>query len=210
MTTAGNAEGREIGEAVSYAIAHGTRIEILAILNEGIRTQAEISRRLSVPLSTLQHHMAELLSSGSIEEVDSRLVGNIVVHRYRALERGEFSTSDYLKMSEESQRTVVGLTLQNAFAEHLASFRAGKMRGDDPNLVVLWDWFNVDKEGEDELTAEMEEAWKRLRSVVARSIDRRNRSGEEPRSIMVSFIGHPRVRPAPGDPPFGSLVETDG
>jgi len=202
-------KGREIGDAVCYAISHPVRIGILALLNEGVRTQSEIARDLRVPQSTLQHHMVELLNSGSIDIVESRMVGNILVHSYRALRRGFFSTEDHHLLSEEQQRTVLGLTLQNAFAEHLAAFRAGKFKGDDPNLSVLWNWFQVDEEGEAELAAELQASWERLSEIEARSAARRVESKEESRSVIVSYIGHQRVRPAPGEPPFRSLVPAE-
>jgi DNA-binding transcriptional ArsR family regulator len=208
-TNARPGKGREIEDAVSYAIGHGTRIEILAILNEGVRTQTEIARELGLTQSVLQHHIVELLNSDSIEEVDSRQVGNLNLreHRYRALRKGEYSVEDYLGMSEEEQKTTVGITLQNSMAEHLAAFRAGRLRGDDPNLVLRWDWFNVDEQGRAEVTAELEGSWQRLHEIEARSIDRRTRSKEEPQSVVISSIGHLRVRPSRGEQPFGPLVD---
>lgn len=99
---------REIEDAVSYAIGHVTRIQILALLNEGVRTQMEISRELRLPQSTVHHHIAELLRSNSIEEVDSRQVGNLVEHRYRALKKGEYSLEDYRQMDDETGKATIG------------------------------------------------------------------------------------------------------
>lgn len=206
-TRAGAAEGREIGDAVSYAIGHGIRIEILAILNEGVRSQGELARHLHLPQSKIQHHISELLRSGSIEEVEGRRVGNIVERRYRALRKGEYTAEDYRQMSEETRRITVGVTLQNAVAEHLAAFRAGEMAGDDPNLLLAWDWFNVDEEGRAEIAGELTRSWERLHEIEARSAARRMRTDEAPRSVIVSSIAHPRVRPAPEERGLGSMVE---
>ena len=201
---------REIGDAVSYAIGHVTRIQILALLNEGVRTQMEIARELGLTQSIVQHHIAELLRSNSIEEVNSRPVRNLVEHRYRALKKGEYSVEEYRQMDEETRKATIGLTLQNSIAEHLAAFAAEKMRGDDPNVVLFWDWFNVDEEGCAEVTAELEASWRRLQEIEARSMDRRTRSKEEAQSVVVSSIGHPRVRPARGTSSIGSLIEEQG
>jgi hypothetical protein len=107
-------------------------------------------------------------------------------------------------------RPLSGVTLQNLIAEHLAAFAAERMRGDDPNVVVYWDWFNVDEEGRAEVTAELEESWRRLQAIEARSMDRRTRSKEEAQSVVVSSLGHLRVRPARGTSSIGSLVEEQG
>ncbi len=197
---------REIGDAVSYAIGHGIRIQILVTLNEGPRSPSELSRLLRIPLSKLQHHVAELVRSGSIEEADTRVSGNVVEHLYRAVSRSEYSAEEMQEMDSEDQRVTVGLALQNAVAEHLAAFRAEAMNGDDPDLVLSWNWFNLDQEGRTEVTAELEGSWKRLVEIEARSTERRVHSGEEAQSIVISSIGHPRVRPAPEERGFGSLV----
>lgn len=205
-TTTRTESTREIGDAVSYAIGHGIRIQILVTLNEGTRSPSELSRLLRIPLSKLQHHITELVRSGSIEEADTRVAGNVVEHLYRAVSRSEYSAEEMQEMDTEEQRVTVGLALQNAVAEHLAAFRADAMNGDDPNLVLSWNWFNLDQEGRAEITAELEDSWRRLVEIESRSTERRVHSGEDPQSIVVSSIGHPRVRPAPEERPFGSLV----
>jgi Helix-turn-helix domain len=207
MATTTKAEStREIGDAVSYAIGHGIRIQVLVTLNEGPRSPSELSRLLRIPLSKLQHHIGELVRSGSIEEADTRVAGNVVEHLYRAVKRSEYSAEEMQEMDAEDQRVTIGLALQNAVAEHLAAFRAEAMNGEDPDLVLSWNWFNLDQEGRSEVTAELESSWKRLVEIEARSTERRVHSGEEPQSIVVSSIGHPRVRPAPEERAFGSLV----
>lgn len=208
-TAVKTAAGREIADAVSYAIAHRIRIEILVTLNEGARSPSELSRLLRVPLSKLQHHVIELVRSGSIEEADTRVTGNVVEHIYRGIKPSRYSAEEMAAMDPDTQRVTIGLALQNAVAEHLSAFRVGAMTGDDPNLYLAWDWLNVDEEGRAELTAELEASWDRLQEIEARSTARRVRSGEEAQSVVISSIGHPRARPAPDERPFDSLVRTE-
>jgi predicted transcriptional regulator len=201
--------GREISDAVSYAIGHQVRIEILVILNVGAKSPAELARLLHKPLSTVQHHVAELAKSGSIEEAGEQRNGNIVGHLYRAMRRWEYTAEEMAEMSEESQRATVGIALQNAAAEHLAAFREGAMDGSDPDLVLSWNWFNVDEEGKAEIARELADSWRRLQEIETRSAARSEQTKEEPRSVIVSSIAHPRVRPAPGARPFDSLISQD-
>jgi hypothetical protein len=146
-------------------------------------------------MSNLQHHVGELLNSGSIEIVDTRWVGNVQEHLYRALRRGEYSAEDYAEMDDVGRKTVLGLTLQNLLAEHLGGFRSGDLRGEDPNVVLLWDWFNVDAEGEEEIRLELEETWGRLNEIATRAAVRADESGDDTRPVVVSSIAHPRSRP---------------
>jgi DNA-binding transcriptional ArsR family regulator len=201
---------RDIEDAVSYALGHGTRIQILALLNEGPKTQAELVRVLGLSQPTIHHHLVELVKSGSIEELDGRRVGNIVERRYRALKTGEFSVDDYREMSEVEGKVTIGITLQNAIAEHLAAYRADEIRGDNPNVVMNWAWLNLDEEGQAELTAELAGSWVRMKAIEARAAGRCSSSTPDGRrSVIVSSIAHPRVRPVQQDPSFSPLVKTE-
>jgi DNA-binding transcriptional ArsR family regulator len=196
-----------IEDAVSFALGHEVRLEMLSMLNERERNAAELARLLHTTLSVAQHHLAALVKAGSVEEAERRHVGNHVVRFYRAVSRSHFSAEEMAEMDPVEQRVTVGLALQNSFAEHLSAFRGGEMRGSDPLLALFWNWYNVDETGRHEITEELEESWDRVQQIEARSVERRLRTGEDAQTLVVSMIAHPRVRPAPKDRrPFGSLV----
>jgi DNA-binding transcriptional ArsR family regulator len=206
---AGKGPKREIGEAISFAVAHEVRIRILVRLNEAPRSPSELARLVGVPLNTITHHITELVESNSIEPAGARVIGRRNVHEtvYRSVKQSEYSAEELATMNPEEQRVTLGLFLQNCLAEHLAAFRSGVMRGNDPDLVLLWRWLNVDQEGREEIRIEQEEHWRRLQEIEARSVERRSTTKEEAQSIIVSSMGHPRVRPAPRDQPeVGGLV----
>lgn len=206
-TTKGNEEetaGREIGKAVSYAIGHRLRIEILVSLNEGPKSPSRLAEELHESLANTLHHIKELLKSGSIEEAEERRDGNLVKTIYRAVSQSKYSAAELAEMSDDKRRAVVAMALQNALAEHLAAFNGGKMQGDDPTLSLSWRWFNVDLMGRAEIAAELAGTWERICDIEARAAGRD--SGEERQSIVVSLIGHPRVRPGQE---FPQLVDID-
>jgi DNA-binding transcriptional ArsR family regulator len=212
MTTVAEAEGSKgyaIGDAVPYALGQGIRIEIISILNECAASETQIARRLGLTQSKVHHHMIELLKRGSIEQIPGREVGNVTERLYRALKTSEYSVEDYRRMNEDDRHLTMGVTLQNATAEHLAAFRAGEMAGDNPNVVMLWAWFVLDEEGKAEMTAELEANWKRMKEIEARSADRRTRSKDDGQSVIVSSIAHRRVRPAPEDKALRALTGPD-
>jgi DNA-binding transcriptional ArsR family regulator len=64
-TTTKPEQSRTIEEAVSYALGHRIRIEVLGILNEGPRSPSELARMVKQPLSTVGHHIKELRESRS-------------------------------------------------------------------------------------------------------------------------------------------------
>jgi DNA-binding transcriptional ArsR family regulator len=188
------AVGRESGKALSFAISHKLRVEILVALNNGPKSPSQLAEETREPIANVVHHIKELLRSGSIERAEERRDGNLVQTMYRAVAQSKYTTEELREMSYEEQRTVIAMALQNALAEHLAAFNGHKMRGDDPTLALSWRWFNVDPQGREEISEELAETWNRICDIEARSVARRS-SSREPESIVVSLIGHPRVRP---------------
>lgn len=52
-----NDRKRSLEEAVSYAIAHRIRIEILCLLNETVYSATELAELTHWPLTTIGHHI---------------------------------------------------------------------------------------------------------------------------------------------------------
>jgi DNA-binding transcriptional ArsR family regulator len=184
---------RSVEEAVSYAVGHRIRIEILAYLNEGPRSPSELAKLIKLPLSTIDHHVKELLASGSIELARVEKVRNTNEHFYRAVEIPFYSDEEMWAMPEEARQATYGLILQSVMAEALAAFWAGKM-SNDPRVWMSWRWFNVDSQGRTEIADEQADHWARVQAIEARSAARRVESGEDAVSIIVSSLGYERCR----------------
>lgn len=195
-TQAKPAKDRSIEEAVSYAVGNRIRVEVLAALNERSYSAAELARIVHQPLSTVTHHIEELLKSRSIEIGKTEQVRNITQNFYRAVEIPFFTDEEMEAMTPESRQEVYGLILQSALAEALASFWQGKIT-DDPRSVVVWRWYNVDEEGRNAIADEQAQSWERMQEIEAKATARRVKSGEESRSILVTSLGYERGRNAP-------------
>jgi DNA-binding transcriptional ArsR family regulator len=197
--TTTKAKGRSVEEAVSYAVGHRIRIEVLAALNEGTHNPDELARIVRQPLSKVGHHIKELVESGSIELARTEQVRNTTQHFYRAVEVAFHSDEEHAALSPEERQATYGVILQAIMAESLASFWAGKMI-DDPRVWLSWRWFNVDAQGRDEIADEQAESWERVQAIEARSAARRADSGEDATSIIVSSLGYERSRTSPSPP----------
>jgi DNA-binding transcriptional ArsR family regulator len=199
-TRAGN--DRSVEEAVSYAVGHRVRIEVLAALNERIYSAAELSRVVRQPLSTITHHVEELRKSGSIEVARTRKVRNIEQNFYRSVELPFYSDEDIAAMTADQRQALAGLILQASMAEAMASLWAGKLKN-DPRVVLAWRWFNLDNQGREDLADQQAEWWERIREIETESTSRRAESGEEAESVIVTLLGYPRSRNSP-HPPLSS------
>lgn len=185
---------RKIEDAVSYALGHGVRVDILCYLNEAPRSPSELAGLMSLPLSKIEHHIKELLASGSIElayiEEGS---GNTKENFYRAVEIPFFTDEEMWAMSFEARQEIYGLILQSSVAEALAAFRAGKV-SNDPRVCMAWRWFNLDAQGRRDLADENARSWNRMMEIEVESADRRAESEEGGVSIIVSLLAHERAR----------------
>lgn len=185
---------RKIEDAVSYALGHGVRVDILCYLNETPRSPSVLAELMGLKLSKVEHHIKELLASGSIElayvEEGS---GNTRRHFYRAVEVPFFTDEEMWAMPFEARQEIYGLILQSSVAEALAAFRAGKV-SNDPRVCMAWRWFNLDAQGRRDLADENAHSWDRMMEIEAESADRRAITGDEGTSIIVSLLAHERAR----------------
>ncbi len=200
-TTKAAKKQRGIEEARVYAVGHRIRIEILARLHEQSRSPSELARLLRRPLSTITHHIGELVGDKSIELAKIQPVRNTNEHFYRAVKLPFYSDEEMWAMPVEARQTTYGLILQSAMAEALAAFWAGKM-STDPRVWMSWCWFNIDAQGREDIADEQARSWARIQEIEAESADRRADSGEEPTSVIVTSMGFIRCLTSLTPPDF--------
>lgn len=191
------AGNRGFEEAVSYAVGHRIRVEIIAALHDlGSASAVELSRIVRQPLSTVTHHIAELLKSGSIHIDRTEKAGSVSQHHYRLVNPIFVDDKEMQDLSEDERKEVCRIVLQGLTAEALAAFWSGDLPS-DPRLFFVWNWFNVDAQGRSEIADEQARHWRRLREIEAKATARCAESGEEPFSLIAASISHPRWRTAP-------------
>lgn len=194
--------GRSVGEAVSYAVGHRIRIEVLAALHEGPASTAELARIVHQPLSNMGHHIEELLASGSIEVSGRRQAGNVTQNVYCMVELPEYTSEEFAAMSDDGKQATLGLVLQASMAEALASLWAGKLV-EDPQVMLAWNRVNLDDQGRADLATEQDRSWLRIKEIEAESANRRAESGDPGTTYVVTSFGYRRSRteaPTPVNP----------
>jgi len=190
---------KSIEEVVAYALGHRTRVYVLTILNEGTYTPEEIAGIIGEPANNVGHHIKELLDAGSIELAKTTKVRNADQHYYRAVEMPYFSAEETAEMTPQQRKVTCGLIIQCLTAETMAALWAGKMES-DPRVCLAWRWFNVDEQGRYEIADEQERSWERIREIEVDATNRRARSGEDARSIVVAALSFERERTGPTPP----------
>jgi DNA-binding transcriptional ArsR family regulator len=195
--------GREVPEAVSYAVGHRIRVELLAALNDLESASAiELARVVRQPLSTVTHHIGQLLQAGSIRVERTEKVRSVEQRFYTAIDPIYVTEDELAAMGAEEREELVGLTLQQLVAEAFSSFWSGHLTS-DPEVCISWSWFNVDDRGRTEIAEEQMRSWKRIQEIERESQARCEVSAEQPYSVLVSSLGYKRSRTAerpPGSP----------
>lgn len=184
---------RNVEDALSYAVAHGIRIDILCYLNEQPHSPSGLTRLMGLPLSTVEHHIKELLASNSIELDHIKRVRNTTEHFYRAIEMPFYTDDEMWALPQVTRQEIYGMILQASTAELLASFRAEKISS-DRRAWMAWRWFNLDSKGRDDMSNENERSWRRRLEIEAESAERCAETGEKPESIVVTLFTFLRCR----------------
>jgi DNA-binding transcriptional ArsR family regulator len=194
-TSIEQAEGsRGFQEAVSYAIGHRIRVEIIAALHDlGSASAVELSRVVHQPLSTVTHHVSELLKSGSIHIDRTEKVKSVNQHYYKLINPLFLSDEEMRELSEDERKEVCRILLQGLTAEALAAFWSGDLPN-DPRLFISWNWFNVDAQGRAEIAEEQVRSWRRILEIEKEAGERCANSGDKPFSLMVAGLSYPRWR----------------
>lgn len=192
-TTTKPGQRRSIEEAVSYGVGHRIRIEVLALLNEGTRSPSELAKLTHQPITTIGHHIKELVNSGCIELARIEKVRNVDQHFYRAVELPFVSDEEAEALPFEARQEYAAVILQALMAEGLAALWAGKLSSDP--VWMSWRWFNLDVQGRQDAQEAQAVFWKRIKDVEAESTNRVAESGETTVSTIVAALGFERFRP---------------
>lgn len=190
---------RGVEDSVSYAVGHRIRIEILAALHEGPESANGLAKIVRRPLSTVTHHIEELLKAGSIEVARTEQVGNLVQHFYCALELPYYSDEEAARLTFHERKAIIGTILQASMAEALASLWAGKLHT-DVRAILAWNRINLDRKGREDLADEQARSWRRTQEIEAEAANRRAISGEPGVTYVVTSFGYERSRTSPPEP----------
>jgi DNA-binding transcriptional ArsR family regulator len=183
---------KRIAEAVQYALSHRIRIEILTLLNEGSYTAGEVAEVTEIALSNVSNHLKRMLEDGSIEVAKEEVRRATNIYWYRAVDIPEYSQEEAEALTETERQNIAGWIVQSGSAEVVAALWKGNLA--DPRTILSWDWYNVDKQGRDDVEAENVRHLQRLRQIECESLNRSAKSEEETTPLLVSLFAFVRAR----------------
>jgi DNA-binding transcriptional ArsR family regulator len=185
---------KKIEDAITYALGHKTRVEILIALNEEAFTSQGLADRLDQSPSNIGNHLQRMLEDGSIEIAKEEKKNNFTLFWYKAVEIPVYTTKEAEEMTPVQRQMTVGAIVQTGLAEIMAALRAGTLS--NPSSILFWDWYNLDAQGREEFDIESHRYLERLREIEAASTNRRAESGEDGDSMLVKLAVFRRARKA--------------
>jgi S-adenosylhomocysteine hydrolase len=183
---------KKVEEAVQYALAHHTRLEILILLNEAAYTTKEISELTGIELKLVSNHLLEMLDDGSVEIAKKRSIKGTLVRWYRAVELPEYTKEQAEALTERELQMIAGVIVQSGTAELMAALHKGHLA--TPRSILSWDLYDLDARGREDVEDASTEYLERLREIQCESLARVAETKEETTSMIVNLAAFRRAR----------------
>lgn len=161
------------------AIAHPTRLQILAASHQGEISPAEFAKEHEMPTGTAAFHFKKLRECEAIELVREERVNGSVRHVYVGSKRALYAKSDLSRVPESIQSGLVGAALEDFVGVAVQAIESGTFtaRGD---FVLTWDEIQLD-----------EIAWTKLGKMLRLVLKKVPSLEEESQGRMASGGGKP-------------------
>src|ERR1043166_3630431 len=122
---------RQPVEAMTHALDHWIRVEIIAILHEGCFAAGEIADMIGVNVKKVTGHIHDLYESGCIEFAGTKMIGGYARPVYRAIVLPKVDQDVYRKMSIKERHDLNGAVTQGITTEMVSSYGKGRMDEDE-------------------------------------------------------------------------------
>jgi hypothetical protein len=180
--------------AMTHALNHWLRVEIVSILHEGEFSAGEIAEMTGADVKAVTGQSHDLYESGCIEFAGHKEVDGAMRPVYRAIVPPEVSDEVYRAMSEEDRDDASGAIVQGVLAEAISSCQNGKL-AEDETVALIWGAPTLDAQGEREMNAHLTASYRGAQEIHAKAASRMARSGETGVTKVVAFLGFRRGRP---------------
>jgi len=168
------------------ALAHPTRVRIVAMLSERRASPVEMSEKLGETLGTVAYHVRTLRNLGVIKLVSTRQRRGAIEHIYEAAEPMRFSDEAWGSVSPIGKQRQIGALLQQAGEYAAGSAAAGGFdRGD---AVMTRASLRLDQAAFEELSAAAGRWQEEMAEIEARAAARLAAEAAEPLDVGLVLL----------------------
>src|SRR4051794_36119238 len=175
---------------MAKALAHPLRVQLLALLNEGVASPNELAKKLNEPLTNVSYHVRMLHDLGCIELVDTEPRRGALEHYYRAIMRPFFADRDWKKLPKNTRGSISDATLQFVWDDAAEAIKSGLFdEREDRHLSrsVLC----VDEQGWEQLNDLLVETLDQAMQIQADAAGRAAKEETERFGVNLVMFSHP-------------------
>lgn len=173
-----------IDPRIVKALAHPTRVQILAVLSHRTISPAEFSREYGQSLSDVAYHFRKLEKLECAEIVRTVPVRGSTQHFYAGTRRPLLDDRAWRQLPKSIQPGISGAAIQDLFSRFAEAVRAGTFDARDDRHLT-WTPLAVDQQGWEEMVQLLWNTMKEGDEIAVRSAERIAANGEE--SFNVTF-----------------------
>jgi len=182
----------QAGTRLAKSLAHGTRIDILRILNERVASPKELAEAVDDGLSQVSYHVSELLDHGAIELVRTEPRRGAVEHYYRAISSPVVGDEETKKLPRASREELSWTALQAIVGEVVGALQSGALDA-RMDRHVSWMPMRLDDQGWDELMTLLGDTLKKAQRIKDKNA-RRLGDPDQGTEVIVSLMGFERSK----------------
>jgi len=198
VTQADQQQSASLNEQFSLVVSHEVTVKVMTLLSDmSVTSPKEIAARLDISTSKASHHVKKLERLGLAELVEEREVGGVIQHFYRAVIRPIVSDEDWDKIPISERQLYSIWIVQLILADLAKSFDAELFDAFSNNHLTRTPLL-VDKEGLGEVSAIQTKALHDSFQAVAKSTERRLKTGDEGINIVSAMMCFPLPDPSDG------------
>jgi DNA-binding transcriptional ArsR family regulator len=171
---------------MAKAIAHPTRLQILAAAHQGEISPSEFAKDHGMPTGTAAHHFRKLVECEALELIREERVHGSVRHIYVGTKRAIYTELELAKLPESIQSGLVGAALQDFVGVAAQAIELGTFttRGD---FIGTWDEVELDEIAWIKLGKMLRLVWKKVPSLEDESDARLKAGGGEALAAAVGL-----------------------
>lgn len=166
------------------ALSHPLRYRLLARLNAGVASPAEMARELGVPIGRVSHHVRTLARIGAIELVRTRPRRGAIEHFYRAVVPAWFTDEDWARVPA-SVRDAIGRQNVEQVLTDVARAAPDGFRHPSAHLSFLP--LELDERAMHEMSALLTETLERAAAIEAASVERAAEAKTGTQLVLLHF-----------------------
>jgi len=197
VTTKDRQTGASLNEQFSLVVSHEITVKAMILIADDVKSPKEVGERLEISTSKASHHIKKLERLGLAELVEEREVGGVIQHFYRAVIRPIVSDEEWDRLSLGERQLYSIWIVQLILADAAKSFDA-ELFDMYSNRHLSRSPLLVDREGVGEVAAIQNKAMHDSFEVVAKSAERRLKSGEEGINLISAMMCFPLPEPSEG------------